>query len=110
MKNQAAIKIAKYIRNGWKLTSYHCPICNTPLVSKENRYYCAICEKDVKIVKSDEEYREIIARNTLEELRTQILNAIQKIFITENWHYDDNKLKYIQIYLEILKTIKEILL
>lgn len=102
-------KIAEYIRLGWKLSTYHCPVCNNPIVSKGNRYYCAVCEKDVKVVKDEAEYRKVIMDIVLEKLKTNVVASINQIMEVEDWIYDDKNLDLIIKYLDILLKVNKVL-
>jgi len=104
----AVNKIAEFIRKGWRLSSLHCPVCNAPLVSKEERYFCAICNREVKVVRSEDEYREIVVQNVLNQLKMNIIDAIQKIFVNEKWYLNKENLELLTAYLNILKAIKEL--
>ena len=108
MSSDAASKIAEYVRKGWKLSSLHCPVCSTPLVNKGDKYFCAVCNREVRVVKSDEEYREALTQSVLEELKMQLVNAIQRIYLSEDWYFNKEYLEYLTKYLTILKLIKEI--
>jgi|Deesub1362B_J571_1020462.scaffolds.fasta_scaffold00004_3 uncharacterized Zn finger protein (UPF0148 family) len=106
--SEASKKISEYIRKGWKISSYHCPLCSNPLVSRDNTHYCAVCEKEVKVVRDEEEYRSAVISNVLENLKIEIVNSISQIMAVEDWSYDEKYLELIDKYLEILSKINRI--
>jgi len=101
-------KIAEYIRKGWRLSSLHCPVCNTPLVSRNGKYFCAVCSREVRVVKSEAEYREALMENILERLKLNIISALERILSREDWYFDSENLSLVTKYLDILKLIREV--
>ena len=70
-------KMAQLIRAGATLTSYTCPACGTPLLKlKTGEHYCARCEKQVVIVKTEEEERTVAVRYRLQEVRDTIVDKL----------------------------------
>ncbi len=57
-------RMAELMREGAALTQYACPpTCGTPLLRlKSGKYYCARCDKEVVLVKSEEEERSVSIR------------------------------------------------
>ncbi len=73
-------KMAQLIRAGAKLTSYSCPACGTPLLQlKTGEYYCAKCDKQVVIVRSDEEEAQVTMKFGLTEVRDVVFQKIMMI-------------------------------
>lgn len=103
--SEASKKISEYVRKGWKISSYHCPVCNNPLVSRDEKYYCAMCEKEVRVVKDEEEYRSALVMNVLENLRIDIVNSISQIMAIEDWVFDEKNIDLVDRYLDILYKI-----
>lgn len=65
-----AKKMAQLIRQGAVLTQYTCPVCGTPLLRLKNgKYYCAKCDREVVVVRSDEEEREVLIKYGLMDVR-----------------------------------------
>ena len=102
-KNIAAI-IANYIKQGWKLTSYSCPICGSPLISRDNDYFCPKCGKKVMIAKDENEAWRLIKTDIILQLEKKVIEKI-KVIIDEEIDDSVSKLKN---YLEILKQIKDL--
>jgi len=105
----AAKKIAHYIRTGWKLSAYHCPVCNNPLVEKENRYYCAVCDREVKVVRDEAEYRKALMEGVLERLRSSLIEAINQVMQVEDWAFNEKYLGLLEKYLELIAKVNRAL-
>jgi len=72
--------MAQLIRAGAKLTSYSCPARGTPLLQlKTGEYYCAKCDKQVVIVRSDEEEAQVTMKFGLTEVRDVVFQKIMMI-------------------------------
>ncbi len=70
-------KMAQLIRAGARLTSYSCPACGTPLLQlKTGEYYCAKCDKQVVIVRSEEEEAQVTMKFGLAEVRDIVFQKI----------------------------------
>ncbi len=70
-------KMAQLMRAGARLTSYSCPACGTPLLQlKTGEYYCARCDKQVVIVRSEEEEAQITMKFGLAEVREAVFKKI----------------------------------
>jgi len=70
-------KMAQLMRAGAKLTSYSCPACGTPLLQlKSGEYYCARCDRQVVIVRSEEEEAQVTMKFGLAEVREVVFQKI----------------------------------
>ena len=75
-----AKKMAQLIRQGAVLTQYTCPVCGTPLLRLRNgKYYCARCDREVVVVRSDEEEREVKIRYGLMDVRDVLFRKALEI-------------------------------
>lgn len=101
-------KIVEFIRAGWRLSSYHCPVCDNPIVTKDNKFFCAVCNKEVKIVKDEAELRKVVMEGVLERLRGKLIEYINQIIEIEDWAFDEKNLRLINQYLDIILKVKEI--
>jgi len=101
-------RIIEFIRAGWRLSSYHCPVCNNPLVTKDKRFFCAVCNKEVKVVRDDTELRKVLTESVLERLKIKLIENINQIMEVEDWAFDEKNLKLISQYLDIILKINEV--
>jgi len=70
-------RMAQLMRAGARLTSYSCPACGTPLLQlKTGEYYCARCNKQVVIVRSEEEEAQVTMKFGLAEVREAVFRKI----------------------------------
>ncbi len=99
-------KIAKYMKLGWKLTEYSCPICGSLIVKKDEEYFCPVCEKKVIIAENIEEAQEIYRINTLKKLEALILREIDEITSKELVYSD---IEILSRYIKLLKEIRDLL-
>ncbi len=102
-KNAASI-IADYIKRGWKLTSYSCPSCGSPIVHKDYDYYCPVCNKKILVAKDEEEAWEVIKRTVIDNLEKKIVSRINTL--VESDSFNDEDLDLLLKYLAVLKEIK----
>lgn len=102
-----AMKIASYVKQGWKLTSLSCPICGSPLVSKNDKYFCPNCGKKVMVAKDEEEAWKLIKVDITMQLEKRIIEKI-KITIDNNIIDNPETLDKLKDYLDILKKIKDL--
>ncbi|GGP19469.1 hypothetical protein GCM10007981_03280 [Thermocladium modestius] len=73
-------RMAELMREGAALTQYACPTCGTPLLRlKSGKYYCARCDKEVVLVKSEEEERSVSIRYGLVGVRDVVYGKIMAI-------------------------------
>ena len=73
-------KMAQLIRAGATLTSYACPACGTPLLRlRTGEHYCARCEKQVVIVRTEEEERTVAVRYRLQEVRDAVVDKLLEL-------------------------------
>ncbi|ABW02482.1 Sjogren's syndrome/scleroderma autoantigen 1 family protein [Caldivirga maquilingensis] len=73
-------KMAQLIRQGAILTQYTCPVCGTPLLKlKSGNYYCANCDREVVVVKSEEEEREVNIKYGLINVRDVVFSKIMEL-------------------------------
>lgn len=112
MKESSSIdysqRIAKYMKMGWKLTEYSCPICGSLIVKKEDDYFCPVCEKRVVIAESEEEALNIYKQTTLKKLESVILRNIDKITSSENLESNlDTLMQYIKILRDLRDLVKQ---
>lgn len=98
-------RIAKYMKMGWKLTEYSCPICGSLIVKKENDYFCPVCEKKV-LIAEEEEALDIYKKTTLRKLESMILRQIDSM-ISDELSYGE--LEILTQYIKLLKEIKGLL-
>lgn len=76
-EDYVAKKMAQLMRQGAALTQYTCPICGTPLLRlKSGKYYCARCDREVVVVKSDEEEREVKIKYGLMDIRDVVFSKL----------------------------------
>ena len=99
-------RIAKYMKLGWRLTEYSCPVCGSLIVKKEDDYFCPVCEKKVLIAEDEEEALNIYRKSTLRRLEATILRQID-IMITDEISHND--LELLSQYIRILMEIKRLL-
>ena len=101
-------KVAEYLRRGAKLTSEHCPICDSPLVRMEGKLFCPNCEKEVMIASSEEEFIDLSAKRELMNLKGVVTSKLRAL--TESLKRDEKVISTIKEYLEILEKIEKILI
>ncbi len=99
-------KIASYLKLGWKLTEYTCPVCGGLIVRKDDEFYCPICEKRVLVAESQDEALNIYKESVLKRLEAVILGNIEKMVSKEIY---ENELDTLIQYIKILKEIKTLL-
>lgn len=99
-------RIAKYMKMGWKLTEYSCPICGSLIVKKENDYFCPVCEKRVLVAEDEEEALDIYKKASLRRLESIILRRIDEM-TSDDFTYGD--LEILTQYIKLLKEIRELL-
>jgi len=104
MVNEETI-LSRYIKQGWTLTDAECPICGTPLLKKDEKYFCAICEKEVKIAKSVKEYLDYMEETIKNSTREKIIKSIQKL-IEDRDTIDSETLELLERYFKLLKTLR----
>ena len=102
-KNIASV-IAEYIKRGWKLTSYSCPSCGSPIIYKDKDYFCPACEKKIIVAKDEEEAWEAVKKSVIDNLERKIVSRIS--FIIESGAFKDEDLDLLLKYLTVLKEIK----
>lgn len=79
-EDSVAKKMAQLIRQGAILTQYTCPVCGTPLLKlKSGNYYCANCDREVVVVRSEEEEREVNIRYGLINVRDVVFSKIMEL-------------------------------
>jgi len=79
-EDYVAKKMAQLIRQGATLTQYTCPVCGTPLLRlRSGKYYCAKCDREVVVVRSDEEEREVTIRYGLINVRDVVFSKIMEL-------------------------------
>ena len=101
-----AATIASYIKQGWKLTSYSCPICGSPLVSKGSDYFCPRCKKKVMIAKDENEAWRLIKADVIMQLEKKVIEKIK--MIVDEGIDDSISVPKLKNYLEILRQIKDL--
>ena len=70
--------MGELLRKGAKMLSESCPECNTPIFQlKDDSLYCAMCEKQVKIVPADTDTAAMDQQNRLEETISKKIKQIQ---------------------------------
>ena len=104
MVNEETI-LSRYIKQGWSLTDAECPICGTPLLKKGEKYFCAICEKEVKIAKTVKEYLDYMEENIKDSTREKIIKSIQRI-IEGRDIIDSDTLELLERYFKLLKILR----
>lgn len=78
--DSVAKKMAQMIRQGAILTQYTCPVCGTPLLRlRSGKYYCAKCDREVVVVKSDEEEKEVTIRYGLITIRDSLFLKVLQV-------------------------------
>ena len=97
--------LSKYIKQGWKLTQLECPICGSPLLKKDDKTFCAICNREVKIAESLEEYMQYIEDSVKQSVREKIIRSIQKT-INDIDVIDENVADLLEKYLRLLKLLR----
>jgi len=82
IKEDAKI-MADLLKNGHKMLSLSCPICNNPIFQKRNgTAFCAICNRKVLLIdtldnKNDEEKKPILINNTeIEDIKSILLPVL----------------------------------
>ena len=101
-------KIAKYMKMGWKLTEYSCPICGSLIVKKEEDYFCPVCEKRVVVAESEEEALDIYKQATLRKLESVILRNIDELTSSEKLEENlDTLIQYIKILRDLRDLVKQ---
>ena len=68
--------LAEYIKKGWKLTDVECPQCGSPLLKKDDRYFCAICNQEVYVVESHGEALSILEKDVKDKIRKRIIEEL----------------------------------
>ncbi len=98
--------LSRYIKQGWKLTQLECPVCGSPLLKKDDKLFCAICNREVKIAESIEEYIKYLEDNVRQMVREKVIKSIQKI-IEEIDIIDGESADLLEKYLKLLKLLRE---
>ncbi len=88
------------MKKGWILTDLECPSCGSPLLRKDNKYYCAVCDREVLVVDSFEEYMEALEGQVRTSLKLKLINEIKKIVEVED--LDDDSLERLEKLIRIL--------
>jgi len=82
-------KISSFMKRGWVLTDIECPSCGSPLLRKEGKFYCAVCNREALVVDSFDEYIKAMESQTRSELKLRIVNEIRKILEVSNLNMED---------------------
>ena len=98
-------KLAEYMKKGWTIVDIACPICGTPLLKKDEKYFCAICEREVYVVENEKEALSILERDVLNKIKRRILERMNELHMTSDFRKIED-LKLLKYYLEILKELK----
>ncbi|XRP96339.1 Sjogren's syndrome/scleroderma autoantigen 1 family protein [Methanocaldococcus sp. 16A] len=106
--NEKLLKlISNEILKGAKMLSKHCPKCGYPLLEKDGKIYCVICEK----LRNEEKVEEIKKSEKVEEktyLNGEIKENNINNIISEKINYLADKLKE-EIEINRIKEIGEAL-
>ena len=98
-------KIVNYIKMGWTLTEYTCPICNSPILSKKDKFICPICVREVYVAENLEEYKKMEKKLVIDRLEQEILINIKEILETG---IGPQNIDIIYKYLQLLRELKYI--
>lgn len=114
-------KMAEFLRKGATMLSIACPNCQNPLFRFKNKeIYCAVCEKQVKIVKEDVEH-DISPENSYDEKKSQkyktpsnfsrlkqvLKNKIEELTNSIN---NENQISNLSQYIDVIDKIIKILI
>jgi len=98
-------KIVNYVKMGWTLTEYTCPICNSPILSKKEKFICPICVREVYIAENIEEYKKIEKKIITDRLEEEILANIKEILEAG---IGPQNIDILYKYLQLLRELKYI--
>jgi uncharacterized Zn finger protein (UPF0148 family) len=101
-----ASAIAEFIKKGWKLTSLSCPTCNSPLVKKDDDYYCPVCERKIIVARDEEEAWEAVKKNVIDNLEKRVISKIESLLIEKD--IDEGTLDLLIKCISLLKEIKSL--
>lgn len=107
MTNKEESTLSSYIKQGWILTDIECPICLTPLLKKDSRYFCGICNREIKIAEDIKEYLKFLEENVKNELREKVIRSLS-LMIKDKDVLDNEMAKNIEIYIKLLKELKDL--
>ncbi len=82
-------RISRLMKQGWILTDLECPSCGSPLLKKDDRYFCAVCDRDVKVVDTFDEYVDELEREVRNTLRYRLVNEIRGLLSKEELSRED---------------------
>lgn len=108
--------MAKLLRSGYTMLNYSCPQCNNPIFKEKesNRYFCPICNQDVKFVEKDE--LENINDINIQKNNSQsssLSSDLEKVLNQKESYFskkllEENDLILTHKYLKIIKEILEL--
>lgn len=101
-------RVSEYLRRGAKLTSENCPICSSPLIETDGKYYCVKCEREVIFASSREELIELSSRMALFKLEEVISRRISDLSEKLINGDEERVLGLLDKYLSILERITRI--
>jgi len=96
--------LAEYIKKGWSLTDLPCPQCGTPLLKKNDKYFCAICEREVYVVKDEKEALDVLEKDVKIKIRQRLLEELNYLYEKSDFR-DARDLALLRFYLQILKEL-----
>jgi len=99
--------LSSYIKQGWSLTDIECPICLTPLLKKGTKYFCGICNREIKIAEDIKEYLKFLEENIKNELREKVIRSLS-LMIKDKDVLDEEIVRSIEIYIKLLKELKDL--
>jgi len=97
--------LAEYIKKGWKLTDVECPQCGSPLLKKDDRYFCAICNQEVYVVESHGEALSILEKDVKDKIRKRIIEELNLLYQSSDLK-DYKVLIRLKLYLDLLKELE----
>jgi len=98
-------RISMLMKQGWILTDLECPSCGSPLLKKDDRYFCAVCDRDVKVVDTFDEYVDELEREVRNTLRYRLVNEMRSILSKEELSRED--LTLLESLIRILNLARE---
>lgn len=107
MKEKEESILSGYIKQGWILTDLECPICGAPLLKKNEKLFCGLCKKEIKIAESMDEYLGFLEINIKNELREKVIRTIN-LMIKDKDVLDEDILKSVEKYVRLLKELKDL--